>query len=190
MDTNCLLSLKNRDGEYREVKELVDMCSTGATLHIPAIAASENQQGGTLMRSFTDFQAFVAAVGCGKSELLYPMLYLDISYLDYAVLSDEKMESLERKIHDILFPKIPFLYPVYCTESGSVPNNGTIDRKWRRAKCDVQSIWCHIYYRNDIFVTQDKNFHKATKKSRLVALGARDILKPSECLSRLKDLQA
>lgn len=186
LDNNCLISLKNNDGEYNEIKALVDMHPTQIILCIPAVAASENQQGGRLHTNLAQFQQFLAEIGCERCELLNPILYLDISYWDHAVLSDDQMVSVEQEIHTILFPNIPFRYSEYCERFAVNSGNGTIDRKWRRAKCDVQAMWCHMYYSGDIFVTQDNNFHKATKKARLVALGAREILKPSKCLSKLK----
>ena len=186
LDNNCLISLKNKDGEHVEIRALVDLHPNQMTLYIPAIAASENQQGGVLHTNFVQFQEFLAEIGCERCELLNPMVYLDISYLDHAILPDEQMASVEGKIHDILFPNIPFLYSEYCRSFGLDPEDGVIDRKWRRTKCDVQAMWCHIHNNNDIFVTQDNNFHKATKKPKLVALGAQAILRPSECLSKLK----
>ena len=39
-------------------------------------------------------------------------------------------------------------------------------------------MWCHLHYKNDIFVTSDGNFHKATKLPRLLALGAGQIVRP------------
>jgi len=186
LDNNCLISLKNKDGEYVESQALVDLHPDQITVYIPAIAASENQQGTILHTNFAQFQEFLVEIGCEKYELLNPMIYLDISYFDHAIFADEQMESIERKIHEILFPNTPFLYAEYCKCFGLDPNNGVIDRKWRRAKCDVQAMWCHIHYNNDIFVTQDNNFHKTTKKGKLVALGAREILRPRECLSKLK----
>jgi len=186
LDNNCLISLKNNDGEYNEIKALVDMHPTQIILCIPAVAASENQQGGRLHTNFAQFQQFLAEIGCERCELLNPMAYWDISYWDHAILADGEMTSIERKIHGVLFPNIPFEWPEYCKRFGLNSGNGSIDRKWRRAKCDVQAVWCHIYYGGDIFVTQDNNSHKATKKAGLLALGAGEILKPSECLSRLK----
>ena len=114
------------------------------------------------------------------------MFYLDISFLNHAILTYEQMVSLEQKIHAILFPNIPFLWSEYCRRFGLDSDDEVPGRKWRRAKCDVQAMWYPIHSSNDIFVTQDKNFHKTTKKAKLVALGAQEILRPSECLSKLK----
>jgi hypothetical protein len=186
LDNNCLISLKNKDGEYDEIKALVDTYSNRITLCVPAVAASENQQGGRLHTNFAQFQQFLAEIGCERCKLLDPMAYWDVSYWDHAILSDDQMSSVEQEIHDILFPNIPFQYSEYCRRFGIDSGSGALDRKWRRAKCDVQAMWCHIYYNGDMFVTQDNNFHKATKKARLVGLGAREIVKPSKCLSKLK----
>ncbi|HTD90844.1 MAG TPA: hypothetical protein VK663_09290, partial [Burkholderiales bacterium] len=44
--------------------------------------------------------------------------------------------------------------------------------------CDVQNMWCHIRSGNDIFVTSDRNFLKATKLPVLIAIGARHVCLP------------
>lgn len=187
MDNNCLISVKNKEAEHIQIRGLIDLHPRHITLYIPAIAASENQQGAILHTNFAQFQEFLEQIGCDKCELLNPMAYFGISYFDHAVYADANMESIERKIHSILFPNIPFQYAEYRKRFRLDPNNEIVDRKWRNAKCDVQAMWCHIYYGNDTFVTGDRNFHKVTKKPKLVALGAKEILTPGECLSRLKD---
>ncbi|MFC2000512.1 hypothetical protein ACFLXE_07165 [Chloroflexota bacterium] len=186
LDYNCLVSLKEKDGEHAEIKSLVELHPYHIVVFIPAIAASENQQGGRLHTNFDQFEQFLREIKCERCELLNPMWYWDVSYLDHMVVSDEQMVSFEREIHDILFPNIPFEYPEYCRRFGLNVDDGTIKRKWRNAKCDVQAMWCHIQYGNDIFVTQDGNFLKATKKRKLVVLGAQKILRPKQCLSQLK----
>jgi hypothetical protein len=49
----------------------------------------------------------------------------------------------------------------------------------------VLTLWSHIRYNGDIFVTNDSNFHKQTKKPRLVELGCGKILTPSEAVKML-----
>ena len=94
------------------------------------------------------------------------------------------MEHLERQIHEILFPKIEFHYEAYAARLNH-PVSPPLHRKWLNAKCDVQAMWGHIWHSADIFVTEDRNFHKATKKPRLEAFGAGQICTPSECVSLL-----
>lgn len=186
LDNTCLISLKNKDGEYAEIKTILGLHPNLITIFIPAISASENQKGGILHTNFAQFEDFLIEIGCEAYELLNPMTYLDISFLDHTVLADADMKILEYKIHNILFPNIPFKYSEHCSYFNINPDNNKLDKTWRRAKCDVQALWCHIYYKNDIFVTQDNNYHKSSKKPQLIALGAGDILRPCEYLAELK----
>ena len=47
-------------------------------------------------------------------------------------------------------------------------------------------MWCHIQYPGDIFVSRDSNFFKGTKIGELQALGAHEILAPSDALRRIE----
>ena len=48
------------------------------------------------------------------------------------------------------------------------------------------SLWSHIHYQGDTFVTSDQDFLQETKKPALIALGAGDILTPQEVVAKLK----
>jgi hypothetical protein len=176
LDNTCLLSLERKDDGYQDIEALVDFHPKKITLCIPAIAASENQKGGTVNSNFGHFQQFLQKIGCENCELLNPMAYLDICYLNHAVFVDEEMALLEQRIHEILFPQIPFLYS---------DNPSTSSHRWRNAKCDVQAMWCHIWYKGEIFVTQDRNYRKISKIDKLIDLGAKRILTPADCLNAL-----
>jgi hypothetical protein len=187
LDNNCLISLEKKENGYQDIKALIDWHPAKITLCIPAIAASENQKGGTVHPTFTQFQEFLREIGCGNCELLNPMLYLDICYLNHAVFVGGEMASIEQSIHEILFPQIPFLYADYRKTFLSSPGT-LVDRRWRNAKCDVQAMWCHIHYKGDVFVSTDDNFHKLTKKPRLIALGASQIMYPKECREEMSSV--
>ena len=150
-------------------------------LCIPVIAASERQRDGGTLSNYSKFEAFLTSLGLNGYEELIPMFYLDISYLDHGLLTGPDMEQLERQIHQILFPKIAFSYEAYAAklDRGISPPP---HRKWLNAKCDVQVMWSHIWHGANIFVTEDVNFHKATKKPRLLKLGAGQVCTPSECV--------
>lgn len=177
LDNTCLISLKNKEAGHNVICKLIDLHPTRIIACIPAIAASENLTGAKIRSDFSQFMQSLQDIGCERCELLNPIGYWDITYWDHAIYADEDMVSFERKIHNILFPHIHFDY-------SSVTNHS----KWINAKCDVQAMWCHIHYCNDIFVTNDNNYRKPTKKPRLVALGAKEIMTPSECLLKLKSM--
>jgi hypothetical protein len=89
------------------------------------------------------------------------------------------MVNLERQIHEILHPRIEFNYADFCAAKGIDRTARMPHTTWRNAKCDVQVAWSHIWYETDFLVSNDKNFVKKTKLPRLVALGAKGILRPS-----------
>jgi hypothetical protein len=177
LDTNCIISLDEGRTDAPAVRALVDAHATGAArVAVVAISASERQRGGGQLQSFTAFQERLAVLGLAHLEVLHPMAYADICYLDHCLATDEEMERLERSIHEILFPNIEFLWPAFCKAHGTDPAATAIDRKWLNAKCDVQMLWCHINGNRDVFVTADEDdFHAPSKKAALIALGAKRI---------------
>jgi hypothetical protein len=181
LDNNCLISLDTQDKDSPAIRQILHLHKKGiAQVFIPEIAASENLQGGKRHENFREFEQFLVKIGCYDCGRLAPLCHVDVTYIDHCVVSTSELDELEESVHRILFPKMPFRYADYCRLKGIAPNSGIIDKKWRRARCDVSAMWCHIHYVNDVFVTNDSNFHKATKKPRLLALGAKEILRPIE----------
>jgi hypothetical protein len=180
LDNNCLVSLEKGEKDSLDIRKIIDLHnSRRVKVFIPAIAASQNQQGGKLHQNFKEFEQYLKKIGCDGCYLLNPLAYLDITYLDHCVLGPS---SLEEPLHKILFPRLPFQYADYRKLYGA--DCDIVHRKWRNAKCDVQAMWCHIHYSNDIFITNDGNFYKATKKPRLIGLGAKEIVRPEEFMCK------
>ena len=179
LDRNGLLNLKNGTGEIEGLRRLRELHLKGSIkLCIPAIGASERQRDGTTLDNYSKFEAFLASLGLKDYEELMPMLYLDVCYWDHGLLTEPDMERLEREIQEILFPNVEFRYEAYAAKLDQAVTP-PLHRKWLNAKCDVQAMWSHIYHGSDVFVTEDGNFHKVTKKPRLVKLGAGQICTPS-----------
>jgi hypothetical protein len=186
LDRNGLINLKNGTGEIESLRRLRDLHMRGSIkLCIPAISASERQRDGTTLDSYSKFEAFLASIGLRGREELMPMCYIDVCYWNHCLLTEPDMERLERQIHEILFPNIEFNYEAYAAQLGQ-SITPPLHRKWINAKCDVQAMWSHIHHGADIFVTEDGNFRKATKKPRLLKLGAGQICTPSECVSAIE----
>lgn len=128
----------------------------------------------------------LSALDLSRLEVLKPMAYWDIAFFDWALWATPEMEALERTIHDILFPNIPFLWSDYCSEH-SLDVNRPFSPKWRNSKCDVQALWSHIHHGRSVFVTSDRNFHAATKRPALLAICAGQIKLPSEAAAMLSE---
>jgi hypothetical protein len=56
---------------------------------------------------------------------------------------------------------------------------------WRNQKCDVLALWSHIHNARDVFVTNDREFHKTPRKRALIALGAGRIEKAETAVKLL-----
>ena len=187
IDTNVLIDLEQAAARAEVLNFLVRRGDPREhKICVPAIVASERGPEGNLVKNFAEFESRLSAIGLADAELLSPMLYLDVCFLGHALLCSSEMEALERQIHEVLFPLLPFVYADYCASAGIEPVADTCDRKWRNAKCDVQVVWAHVWYHTDVLVSADKNMHKASKNSRLekLALG-RPLIHPSDLQSFL-----
>ena len=62
--------------------------------------------------------------------------------------------------------------PIMDSSAPPYPKDGSDSErvKWRNAICDVQALWSHIHAGNDVFVSRDRNFHKASKLPKLLSL--------------------
>jgi hypothetical protein len=185
IDTNVLIDLEQAAARAEVLNSLVRQ--RGPRQHeicVPAIVASECGPEGILVKNFSGFESRLSAIGLADAALLSPMLYLDVSFYDHALLCSDEMEAMERQSHEVMFPSLPFVYADYCASARIEPVVNTCDRKWRNAKCDVQVVWAHVWHRTDVLVSADNNMHKASQKSRLEQLaGGRPLIHPSELQS-------
>ncbi len=186
LDTNCIIAIDEGRAEATAVHALATAhASGGAKVAIVAITASEKQRGGHQLENFLEFQERLVTLKLAHLELLPSIFYFDITFWDCSIPADAAMEALERKIHEVLFPNIEFLWQDYCKVGGFMPSEYKSDHKWLNAKCDVLALWTHVYHRRDVFVTSDQNFHNRAKKSNLIKLGANKIETPDYAIKYL-----
>ncbi|CAH1091423.1 conserved hypothetical protein [Candidatus Nitrotoga sp. 1052] len=188
LDTNCVVALDEGRPEGPAVRALADAHRTGrAHVAVCAIMASEKQRSGGHLESFDQFTDRLVRLGLDHLVLTLPMMYWDISFWNRCADGDEdEMENLERRIHEILFPGLEFLYKDHCLANGIDPEAIPPDRKWRNPKCDIQAFWSHAHARRNVFVSSDGNFHAQTKRTRLIALAGGHIETPQSALSLLE----
>jgi hypothetical protein len=180
LDTNCIIDVEDERPDASFVRELAALHGSGVNIAVSCIGASERRRDGGYAKTFSEFQTKIAAAGLCSLELLPPIAYLDICYWDFAILPAQTDVSLERSIHDILFPDMAFSWAAYAMENGLQLDR--LDAKWRNAKCDVLTLWCHIKHGSGVFVTSDGNFHAASKVEGLRAIGAGVIARPRDAL--------
>jgi|SRR5262249_4566921 len=183
LDTNCLIAIEECRPQSTAVRALADAhAASRAHVAVVAMSASEKQQGGSYLHNFGEFRQRLTNLRLDHLGILKPMGYFDIAFFDWCLLADESMETLERQIHAVLFPTVEFNWHDYCSARGLDPNTVAAG-KWRNCKCDVQALWSHTHHKRDVFVTSDQNFHAATKKDALIALGAKLIEYPDSAIS-------
>lgn len=170
LDHNCIIHLIDETEEGRIIRSIV--ANENYKCFSVNIGASEMLRRGVFPDNYLSFDALLQKAGIHHLARLNPMAILDVTFWNHCVLADDKMIAEADKIKDILF-----------SETKSLQKQLTCDRnqqKERNRLCDIHSMWCHIHYGNDVFMTTDKNFHKETKKNALVEIGARRICRPSE----------
>lgn len=186
LDTNCLISVEERDLRTAHIKQLYKYHQLGKiVLQIVGISASEKTIKGTYLQNFSQFQEWIHKLSFDDVEILKPIAVFDITFWDWGIFADDKMIDLEKRIFSILFPKIPYNLKDYCDQNGVKIDDKKFLAKWKNAKCDVLAYWSHIYHGGGIFVTYDNNFRKQSKKADLIALGATDILTADEVINRI-----
>lgn len=172
LDHNCLIDLANLTEAGQTIKSIID--SPKFECSIVNIGASEMRENGILPDRYDLFDKFLMSIGVEKLERISPMFLFDVTFLDYSILSDDKMSELAKRIELVLFSN-----PL----KGNIEREGLdslFGKKWLNRLCDVHSMWSHINNENDIFLTSDKNFMKKTKLPNLILLGAKSIKHPFE----------
>ena len=180
LDSNCIIALEERRPEALPIRMLVDRHSeNGIDVALIAMMASERPRLAEAETSFSEFQSRIEDLGLGHLPHVLPLCYWGISFWDHCLWADDA-EVLEEQIHAVLFPNRPF-------RGDGVAASERFE-SWRNAKCDVQAMWSHIHAARDVFVTNDANFHKATKLPQLLSLGAGRIIRPMDIPELLKQL--
>jgi hypothetical protein len=178
LDTNCIYDVEEVRSNAAAIAALVARHRAGtAKVAVVAISASELQPGGKRLENFTEFQDRLKRLGLSDLEVLKPLGFWGVSYWDQALWSAEPAETLARTIHGILFPGAFFTLDE-CVAAAA--DTDKAKRDWINRHCDQQAIWSHIYAGRDVFVTGDENFHKESKKPSLIALGAKNVLRPKD----------
>lgn len=149
-------------------------------LRITAISASEQRPDKTYVSHFNDFKHRLAIIGLGKVEILNTILYVGLGFVGHSLVGGGKLEELERKIQRIMFPTIELQFKDFCQKRSLKLDDKKAWHRWVNKKCYVLTLWSHIWYEGDIFVTRDTNFHR--KAEKLIKLGAGKILTPVETL--------
>lgn len=172
LDHNVIIDLANNSANVVGLRKLLQSCNHEG--FVVEIGASEMRRRGVKPDRYDLFERLLEEAGIVSLPRLAPMMIWDVTFWDHALWFDEHMAAKAKRIEDVLFGGSPAL------DITGEPDMSPKSAAWLNRLCDVQSMWCHLHYANDVFVTSDRNFHKATKAPRLLALGAGKICRPEE----------
>ena len=184
LDTNCVIALESGEVQGEAVRRIVEAHRAGrAQVSLSGISASERQRCGTYRKMYSRFSSRLARLGLSDLPVLKPQFGLGVTFLDEGYLGDETTLERLQAIHRVLFPSLEPDYRAFCAARGLDPLDEPGDPKWLNALCDAEALASHIFYEGDVFVTDDRNFHKSSKKPQLLRLGAGRIERAAEAAS-------
>ena len=169
-DHNCIIHLAEQTNMGAKIRAIA-----GNKLNecfVVNIGASEMRKMGVYPDHYDKFEDLLVSVGISDLPRLNPMGVLDVTFWDKCVWADDSMINLAADIEAVLFGRAQKI------NMSAVGLESPLGRKWLNRVCDTHSMWCHIHYKNDVFLTTDDNFLKATKLPKLIALGAGTICCP------------
>ncbi|MFT3734523.1 MAG: hypothetical protein QM776_05820 [Rhodocyclaceae bacterium] len=172
LDHNVIIDLANGAKNVLRLRELLDDPAHQA--YVVEIGASEMRQRGIRPDRYDLFEQLLEEAGIANLPRLMPLMLWGVTFWDHGMWANKEMTTKAKEIEDILFGESPVID--ISGESDDSPKKAT----WLNRICDVHTMWCHLHYGNDSFVTSDRNFHKATKLPRLLAMGAGAICRPED----------
>jgi hypothetical protein len=159
LDHNCVIDIEESRHATPCVRALLARHEAGEiVVRLVAASASELQRDGRYLENALMFRGRLASLGPGHLPLLLPTLTLDVSYLDLSVLASQEDVSQQMSIHHALFPNEAFVPQEAWDNAAPGADLEAIRRKWQNRAVDVQTLWCHIHYGGDVFVTSDRVF--------------------------------
>lgn len=186
LDNNCIIAITNNEPAADPIRRLALAHSKGqAEVAVLGISASERQQGGRYLEHISEFRAMLNANGLGHLTIYKPTAIRGMTFWDWAAWATEETLSLERQIHDVMFPASEFDWQTVASAAGEELEStaGPAYRRYRNKRCDVQGMLAHIMNGGDIFVSSDGHF--LDRREALIRLGARDVLCPLDAMAAI-----
>jgi hypothetical protein len=186
LDNMCIIDLEQSREDASQIKRLIQTHhDKEISLRVVAASASElKQDRSTHPQHLDEFKQRLSLIGLSDVEILPTLARSDFSFSGYCVSSGRWLDELEKEIQTVLFGENEVEFGDFCRKYRYDEKAKEWDEGVRR-KCDVLTLWSHIWYGGDIFVTRDDNFFRQTKKQKLIELGAGKIMRPAEAVKML-----
>lgn len=174
LDTNCLIDVEEQRLGFQDVLYLRQLHDAGkVNLRLVAASASDKRINGALIDNFFLFSKFVESIGFDGIEVLPTIAILGFAFVDYCIVGGGEATELYYQIGKTLFP-------------GGYSGSESDKTLSRNQVCDVLMMWSHVRYNGDVFVSRDDNFRKQSKRSKLIGLGAGEIMTPHDAVTKFQ----
>lgn len=170
LDHNVIIDLAHGCTNVARLRKI--LAENEHEAYVVEMGASEMRKMGVRPDRYDLFEELLREAGVESLPRLTPMMIWDVTFWDHGLLADESMAELGAQVDRILFGQSEAVD--IAAEQQDSPKYAV----WLNRLCDVHTMWCHLHYKNDVFVTSDRNFHKKTKVPHLLSLGAGRICKP------------
>lgn len=170
LDHNVIIDLAHGCANVARLREI--LVANEHEAYVVEMGASEMRKMGVRPDRYDLFEELLKQAGVESLPRLTPMMIWDVTFWDHGLWADESMVELATQVERILFGQ---------SESIDIAAERQDSSKyavWLNRLCDVHTMWCHLHYKNEMFVTSDRNFHKSSKRPPLVSLGAGQIRRP------------
>jgi hypothetical protein len=166
-DHNCLIHLENGGGIADCIRTVVK--NPAYECFVVNVGATEMRRFGVRPDNYGAFEELLARIGIAELPRLDPIAIWNVTFWNHCIFARKEDSELFSSIQSALF------------SMDDPASDAEVDeRKALNRLCDALTMWCHINYANDAFLTTDGNFFKATKHPKLIALGAGFISHPCE----------
>ena len=165
LDHNCIIHCSNGTDVGEQVRAIIT--NVAFQCFVVNIGASEMLEKGVRPTDYATFEHLLQSAGIANLPRLNPLGIYGVTFYGYSEFAGPQDLELVNAIQEVLFE--PF------DENANLDEKKALNRT-----CDVHTMRCHIANENDIFLTSDGNFKKATKLPRLLELGAKRICRPDE----------
>lgn len=189
-DTNLVIDFERANDGAKVVKSLVQLENKEKLkIHIPVIVASEFPINKQKINNFYLFKKYMQEIGFKNLELLKPIGYLGMCFLNFMILpkdKDSEIIILARDVHSLLFPGTEFDHRDFCI-ARNIDYNKEINPKWRNRIIDTLILWSVVYYDKKTLVTRDKNFYH--HKNKIKSKWGVEVMSPEELLIEVEKCQ-
>lgn len=188
LDNNCFIALEqHEEPAATALRGLITAHEAGKVrLRVVCVSGFERLRGEDRIPYIEEFDVRLERIGLKGVQILPSIAYSDAGFrLDsgFIVGSDDDF-TFEQHIHRTLFPNDgDGTWDSYTAAHNTWDYERRV-KAWKNHKRDVLTLWSHIRYGGNLFVTTDRNFLRA-KKQALVGLGAGAIMRPDEALRHL-----